>query len=585
MEVRDVCEILAPLALEPPDLEMLRPTEASYTCLLLQPGGPIFAGRDRIGGLDQDLNGRKALAFARLAYESGAHLAVAPEYFTPWSSVRSLIGQGIVPPPGALWVLGCESIRKDELVQFKADVADSCEVLHEPCDALAADRPLLDPVVLLFATKRTDGNSCLVALVQFKTHPSRDHLFFEEGLLKRGTTVYRFRGRCGTLSTVTLICSDAFAVDDARVRSLVDRSTIIHIQLNPDPRNSVYRQYRKTAFDLDSRVSDCHILCLNWARTVIQHDDDDRKTETWPAVGCSTWYCPEDACAQADDIVLPNHRLGLYYTHMKERRHALLFDYDEAIFECRVPKVVTRGQAVLANKNGPNLLVRYEWDNNGSAWAVQSEPRRADFDQLLRSNAGATTALAHQDPDNVLNIERLLALSAGAINGQDGWHSLKNIDSFRIESDEIVRRITVAQDTCESALEFRHARLAVVAYIRHELDTRPTWPPQMVGTDENAQIKWEAGTGHFNIRCADGKPGLICYLGEAPTSRLLENVPSMLTDLLRRSNSPYQNRMCVLYRHYGELRFAQLPVTRFDDALMDERDILSANPDESAEQI
>jgi hypothetical protein len=270
---------------------------------------------------------------------------------------------------------------------------------------------------------------------------------------------------------------------------------------------------------------------------------------------------------------------------MKERRHALLFDYDEAIFECRVPKVVTRGQAVLANKNGPNSLVRYEWDNNGSAWAVQSEPRKADFDQLLRSNAGATTALAHQDPDNVLNIERLLALSAGAINGQDGWHSLKNIDSFRIESDEIVRRITVAQDTSESALEFRHARLAVVANIRHELDTRPMWPPQMVGTDENAQIKWEAGTGHFNIRCADGKPGLICYLGEAPTPRVLENVPSMLTDLLRRSNSPYQNRMCVLYRRYGELRFAQLPVTRFDDALMDERDILSANPDESTEQI
>jgi predicted amidohydrolase len=584
MEVRDVCEILAPLALEPPDLEMLRPTEASYTCLLLQPSGPIFAGRDRIGGLDQDVNGQKALAFARLANERGAHLAVAPEYFTPWSAVRSLIGQGVVPRPGALWVLGCESIHQDELAQFKGDVAHSCEVLYEPCDALAADRPLLDPVVLLFATKRTDGISRLVALVQFKTHPSRDHLFFEEGLLKRGTAVYRFRGVCGTLSTVTLICSDAFAIDDALVRDLVDRSTIIHIQLNPDPRNSVYRQYRKTAFDLDSRVSDCHILCLNWARTVIQHDDDG-KTEIWPAVGCSTWYCPEDACAQTDDIVLPNHHLGLYYTHMKERRHALLFDYDEAVFECRVPKVVTRGQAVLANKNGPNPLVRYEWDNNESAWVAQSEPRKADFDQVLSIDAGATTALANQELDNVLNIERLLALSAGAINGQDGWHSLKNIDSFGIGSDEIVRRITVAQDTSESAEEFRHARLAVVAHIRHELDTRPTWPPQIAGTDKNAQIKWDVGTGHFNIRCADGKPELICYLGETPTHRVLENVPSMLTDLLRRSNSPHQNRLCVLYRRYGELKFAQLPVTRFDDALMDQRDILSANTDDSTEQI
>lgn len=584
MEVRDVCEVLAPLALKPPDLEMLRPTEASYTCLLLQPSGPIYADRARIGGLDQELNGRKALAFARLANGRGAHLAVAPEYFTPWSAVRSLIEEGVVPPAGALWVLGCESIRPEELAQFKGDVSDSCEVVHEPCDALAADRSLLDPAVLLFQTQRTNGNSRLVALVQFKTHPSRDRLFFEEGLLKRGTTAYRFRGSCGTLSTVTLICSDAFAMDDARVRDLVDRSTLVHIQLNPDPRNSVYRQYRKTTFDLDSRVSDCHILCLNWARTIIQHDDDG-KTEVWPAVGCSTWYCPEDACTQADDIVLPNHKLGLYYTHMKERRNALLFDYDEAVFECRIPKVVTKGHAVLANKNGPNSLARYEWNSNGSAWVVQSEARKAGFDQLLGAYEEASTAIAQLDLANVLHVERLLALSAGAIDGTDNWQNLKNIDSFNIAQDEIVRRITVAQDANESAEEFRHARLNVVATIRHELDIRPTWPPQIAGTDKTAQIKWNAATGPYNICCADGRPGLICYLGESPTPRALENVPSMLTDLLRRANGPNQSRLCVLYRRFGELQFAQLPVSRFDDALMDERDILSVNPDDNTEQI
>lgn len=584
MEVREVRELLAQFDLESPDLEMLRPTEASYTCLLLQPSGPIFASGARIGGLDQDLNARKAVAFAKLANERGAHLAVAPEYFTPWSAIRSLVEQGVVPPLGALWVLGCESIRQEELAQFKGDVADSCEVVHEPCEALAADRPLLDPVVLLFTTRRTDGNSRLVALVQFKTHPSRDDLFFEEGLLKRGTMVYRFRGRCGTLSTLAFICSDAFALDDAHVGDLADRSTLIHIQLNPDPRNSVYRQYRKTAFDLDPRISECHILCLNWARTIVQHDDNGH-TETWPPVGCSTWYCPEDACTQVDDIVLPNHRLGLYYTHMKERRHALLFDYDEAVFECRVPKVVTRGQAVLANKNGPNAVARYEWDNNGSAWTAQTETRNAGFDQLLRASAEATSALAHVDGENALSIERLLALSAGAIVGNDDWHSLKNIDSFRIESDEVVRRITVAQDTSQSAVQFRHVRLEMIANIRHELDTRPTWPPQIEGTDSRAQIGWSAGTCHFNVRCADGRPGLICYLGEAPGARQLENIPAMLIDLLRRAGGPHQARLCILYRRFGELKFAPLPgMTRFDDALMDERDILSADPNEPLEQ-
>jgi predicted amidohydrolase len=585
MEVREVREELAPFGLEPPDLEMLRPTEASYTCLLLQPSGPIFADRNRIGGLDQELNRRKVLAFAGLAKRKGAHLAVAPEYFTPWSAVKSLIEQGVVPPPGALWVLGCESITQPELAKFQDGVAGACDVVHERCDALAADRPMLDPVVLLFTTKHTGGSSRLVALVQFKTHPSRDRLFFEEGLLKRGTRIYRFRGRCATLSTVVLVCSDAFAVDDACVGGLVDRSTLIHIQLNPDPRNSVYRQYRKTAFERDPRMSECHILCLNWARTVAQHDDEG-KTETWPAVGCSTWYCPEDACAHADEIVLPNHWLGLYYTHMKERRHALLFDYDEAVFECRVPKVVTTGQAVLANKNGPNSLGRYEWENDSSAWVVQSDLRKAGFDQLLRTNAEASTALAHVDLQNALNVERLLALSAGTIVGTDDWYSLENIDSFCIEPDEVVRRITVAQDPSDGAVRFRHARLEVMANIRHELDTRPTWPPQIAGTDRNAQIGWDARTGHFNIHCADGRPGLVCYLGDAPSRLELENIPSMLIDLLRQAGGPHQTRLCVLYRRFGELKFAPLPgMTRFDDALMDERDILSADPNRSTEEV
>ena len=578
MEVKEVCEVLGPLDLEPPDLEMLRPTEASYTCLLLQPSGPIFAGGARIGGLDQGLNARKALAFAKHANERGAHLVVAPEYFTPWSAVKSLVEQGVVPPPGALWVLGCESIRQEELVQFKGDVADSCEVVHEPCDALPADRPLLDPVVLLFATKCIDGSPRLVALVQFKTHPSRDELFFEEGLLKRGTTVYRFSGDCGTLSTVALNCSDALALNDVRVTELVDRSTIIHVQLNPDPRHSVFRQYRKTAFDLDPSVSECHILCLNWARTVIQHDDHG-KTKTWPAVSCSTWYCPNNACTQVDDIVLSNHRRGLYYIHMKERRHALLFDYDEAVFECRVPKVVTKGKAVIANKNGPNAVARYEWDSNSSTWVDQTKPCKTGFDQVLHANPEATSALANVNLENPLNVERLLALSAGAMVGRDDWADLKNIDSFCIGPDEIVYRITIAQDPSDDAMDFRRGRMEVVANIRHELDTRPTWPPQISGTDKNAQIKWDVATGHFNISCADGPPALICYLGDAPSPRELENTTSKLIDLLRRAGGPHEKRLCVIYRRFGELKFAPLPgMTRFDDALMDERDILSADP-------
>jgi len=579
MQICEVETVLEPLGLEPPDLEILRPNEASYVCLLLQPCGPIVGGPLRIGSLDKETSAKKAAEFLRLASGRGAHLAVAPEYFFPWATLQDLLENGVKPSLNALWVLGCESIRRDELAAFKVAVAAVCEVIYEPCDALPADRPLLDPAVLLFVAPRADGGTKTTALVQFKTHPSRDNLFLEEALLKRGNAVYRFRGKTGPLSAAVIICSDAFAMPEEIVSVLIDRSTLIHIQLNPNPRNSVYRKYRKTAFETDARTSDCHIVCLNWAGSLIQHDENGG-IEDWPAIAGSAWYCPEGGCTYDDAVVLPNHKLGLYYTYMEERRHALLFHYNEAIFELRVPKVVTTGAAILANRNGPSAIRRYQWNSVTSEWVSAGQDADSGFQSLLQTNVDAQAALAHAlEVASPLDLERLLALLAGSITGTDTWFVAKEIDSCRIASDEVVRRITVAQDNTASAVDFRFDRLQAAANIRHELNNRPQWPPQIEGVSTDARIEWNVGSKHFNIRCGDGRPALVSYLSEA-SPRVLENVPDMLIDLLRRAGGPHQTRLCVLYRHFGELKFASLAsLTRFDDAMTDQTDILAVNPD------
>jgi hypothetical protein len=135
MKIRAVDNaLLANLGLKPPDLEMLQPTAASYTCLLLQPSGPIYASEQRIGGLNQVLNEVKALEFLRLAKDRGAGLAVAPEYFVPWTSLRKLLAERTVPGVGSLWVLGFESITLENLVALQADLKDVCDVVYEPAD-------------------------------------------------------------------------------------------------------------------------------------------------------------------------------------------------------------------------------------------------------------------------------------------------------------------------------------------------------------------------------------------------------------------------------------------------------------------
>ena len=81
-------------------------------------------------------------------------------------------------------------------------------------------------------------------LVQFKTRAMGDRDHFEVNSLQRGTCIYEF-GRSGhTVRLVSLICSDAFDLLDPEAARIYDRTLIIHIQLNPEPRQEQYRRYR-----------------------------------------------------------------------------------------------------------------------------------------------------------------------------------------------------------------------------------------------------------------------------------------------------------------------------------------------------
>jgi len=578
MIIRDVSEVLANVGLRSPDLELLRPNENRYTCLLLQPSGPIFAGRQRIGLHERGTGARKADEFLTVAIAKHAHLAVAPEYFFPWDVLEQNICNGRHPEVNSIWVLGCESIDKARLVSFKANVHGHCTVLHEEVDGLQEDRNFFDPIALIFHALDLQGNSHLVVLIQFKTAPSRDDLFFEEGVLRCGTCVYKFKGPDQTLSLTTINCSDAFGINDALVSQLTDRATLLHVQLNPDPRNTVYRKYRKTTFETDPDTSNCHIVCLNWAGGVVQFDDSGNE-ENWPAEASSAWYCPDSRCKCSDDIVLPNHNNGLYYTYMEERRHALMFHYSEAIFELLVPKVTTRGNAVQANRNGPTATNRLTWNANVSQWEA-APITDAGFTSFLAEAPDVANALADVLPNaSPIDIERLLAISSGAVNGLDGWHNTKELDSCRIKSDEVVRRVTVAQDGHADARSFRWTRAWKAAEIRNLIDTNMEWPPQVADITHAASIRWSMAAPQFNVRGADGRPALIVYLGgDGMPARDLEKVTSKLTNLLRSVGGPYQRRICIAYRTLGHLKFAPMPFTRFDDAMEDETDILTVQP-------
>lgn len=576
MPVRSVADVLEPLGLTPPDLEFLRPTEHQYTALLMQPSGPIFANSQRIGPAASALPAAKGRKFLELARARNAHLAVTPEYFFPWSTLEDVITGGITPAADALWVLGSESITQDGLEQFKRDVADHCLVLHEPWEGLMPDRTLLDPAVLLFHARNTDQSTQLVALVQFKTYPSRDDTFFEEALLRCGTQIYQFSGTPNRLSAAVIICSDALAIESV-LGDLNYQSTIIHIQLNPKPTHAVYRTYRTTTFGRDAKATNCHIVCLNWAH-LIEEVSDQGPPKPWNNIAASTWYCPEDECSSKDDIVTANHRLGLYYTYMKEHRHALRFHYDEAVFELLVPKHLRLAAAIMANHAGPSMVDRRVWDAATQDWVSGQIPvvdgSIAYMAAYPEAKAALTYVLEANDP---LAIERVLALSTGDISGRDTWYSLESIDSCTIEQDEVVRRISVVQDGLGN--DFRFRRISAIEEIHHEIANQTQWPPQVVGLDEHSTVQWTLAEQNFNVRTSSGTPTLVVYLDDTHSPDKVETKADMLYELLRKAGGQNRQRLCILRRQHGQLKFVQIPaLTRFDEANLDQTEITAVHP-------
>jgi hypothetical protein len=545
------------------DLDMLTPNNQNYRCLLMQPSGPIYADGNRIGHLNQEIASVRCERFFHLARQRDANLVVAPEYSVPWISIQNVVLGNDYPNPGSIWVLGAESITPGELDNFNEAVSLHCLVVYEQ---LQGHGSYVDPVIFLFHAKDGDGDLKRVAVIQFKTTASRDTHFLENRHLILGQCIYRFRNSDELLSLSTIVCSDAFALSEDLflLEMLSDRATLLHIQLNPDPRHRDYRTYRSIIFRGDE-LSNCDLICLNWAGG-IQQFGDHGAPEQWPSIGGSTWYLPKNRCSTNDTEINENHKNGIYYSYLlNERRHALLMHYGEGIFELDVTKPLAKGPGVLVNKLGPIVSVRYIWDEDSLNWITDEMSADSGFDFLIL-DPEVKTALAGLLPAiEPLVIERALALSSGCVASNDQWFHADKLDSCTMGSDEVVNRITFAQDSCEKATEFRHARLQRATALAYLLATNDEWPKQIKGISAAAKIGWHRGLPNFNIHDDASAPALVVYLGESPRQEIISSSVDGFFDLLRRENSAHQKRLAICYRLHGNLKFAPIsPLTRFD---------------------
>ena len=566
MEITAVSEVLSKVGIEHPDLNVLAPTQHNYRALLFQPQGNLELRQDGVRHADSTLSNKQFSAFLNEAVRSSADLVITPEYSMPWQTLEQQLSNGVTPPQGSVWVLGCESITKAELIELQGRLSHLVEFVFE--DLEDAPGRFLNPVAYVFRSKRygPDSSDQLVMLLQFKICPLGDPDHFEVNGLQTGSRLYCFGNGTTELRMATLICSDAFAFLDEHARLLYDRTLLIHIQLNAKPRQDQFRRYRGSLLQFGGGQTE--LICLNWAQNI--HASHNGSEKCWSNIGGSAWYLCPDKFDNRDSTLTENHRRGLYYTWLESLRcHALFFNYSPSLFVLNATKVAHIGvPASLSRRRGPQLVETRAWDPDTDMWKTQTSVEDG-FAAIAVECGSAETRVTAMAASNPFQVERLLALCAGKVEKSANWHTLKELDSCAIESTEVVRRITACQDG--EAHQFRVERLRRCKRLCRLLET--SLPAGIADLADGFELDWDPSSPHQNVVSKDGRRATAIYLSDAYSESEVETIVKTVEEYLGKSlNDPddiieARQRLQVWYRDDDgdDVTFNPHPYVDFDD--------------------
>lgn len=556
-------------ALQMKRLSALEPRREPYFALLCQPDGTIHASAGRIGNSDETVAAPMYAAFLGMAVSSQAQLVITPEYSVPWQVIDDIAHGTSRPPDGALWALGCESTTHAELeARSTAFAADpGVRLIYEPFDATQrAQRPFVDPLVFVFWATDQNGASVLCFLVQFKSVPSRDPDLLEFNYLYLGSTVYKFTPRHGDISLIGLICSDAFAFSNELVDEHSRTLLLVHVQLNPRPGHVDYAAYRGRLYSVASN-SEVEVICVDWSTSVTL----EGATNHWKRIAGSAWYV-SPRCLGFDEVEVNQlHRDGVYYSIVGDRWHAFYLNYSPHTLLLRKLRVYSTGPQALAPRVAPEVVERTAWDSQHGAWL----PATADdgFGAFIQAYTPLPPDLPQFCGQDPLAVERALELLEGPQGNVANWHALKELRALRVDDEESIRRVTVAQETDPQrrGVAFRRQR-ARCAQTAVTVPGQPVaWPTSLVDLSGGFRFRWTATAPHDNVQpVAGGRPAAFVYLGDHPEADRLSNTYAKLnkarkihavSEAVRTGGDPTdaatqaEDRLCVVYRRAQGLEF------------------------------
>jgi len=518
------------------NLNVLKRTSEPYSTLLYQHEGVLAASAQRIGNhLDASLKLRSCFALLK---QTGADLGLVPEYCCSFVSLNEiLVDPEKWPVAGKLWAIGMESIKKEELISFKAALNPEF-ICYFDERVLVHAKNFLDPLVYLFRAAK-DGEEKLVVLVQFKNF----HMgVWSGGDIERdnmipGNEVYVLRNNNTSVHLISVICSEAMNLSTEMNQHVQNELLwgdmpflILNPQVNPGPNHPFFLGFRN--FVLSAQRTE--VIGLNW-NNLSKIGGNQLLSSKFSRSGVYTRT--PDMNFKNLARVKENHKRGLYYFYYSMDRHAFLLNSKAHAFLFNNTAVnINVGVAAQQMRNGPHLLVTYIFDDNDR---LQPVAEVSDCHISYLNAVGCHNSFL-ADPENcVIEKELLACISTGEIpdKSSKNWSELNNIWSVKsMNNTEINRRITVAEDMEVESTTIRDKYASLIEVLGSEILNNPDYIPESLSDlrsevlslgyskERNVDNEKLVGLQYFrcNLTSAAGEMvrATVCYLAMATDERI-----------------------------------------------------------------
>lgn len=540
------------------ELDVLKRDTQRNSLLLYQHKGDFFADGSRIGNVDQNIARTKFLRVLKKARQDNSDLVLTPEYSCPVSIITHIIDtDDIQPLPNKIWILGGESITKEELCELNNANKENV-LVHFENDVLNSNKTYLDPLYYIFIGL-DNGVTKLIVLIQFKTR----HMGVWSGDVERnnlieGSNIYIIKNNNTSIRLISFICSEAMNVrtdltQQIRNDILWDDMPflILHPQINPDPSHQNFVDFRKFVLETEKK----EVISLNWGVNTFFNGNNWYSTRGNTAR--SGIFFKTDELNYENNRVIKNHKKGLYFLHINKNKFVYYFDGIPELFHIENPPVnINEGESPQRRREGPEIVEIYCFDNATSTLNVI--PAIDDKHLQFFTDRGIANNFLLNTNNSIVDKERLINISTGKVTGklESKWCDVIYLNSFNLkEADECNCRMTYVEDTyilsetirnlnCTNLIELDQAILPDKSQYPESIKDLTHHNIILSYSDDASTYKYK-----YNLTTDNGeiRKATICYLGNVSVSQV-KNTYDELQKLFEEGTEG-KRRIVVFYKN------------------------------------